>query len=82
LDRLVLYSSALAGLLRSFSKGGFGVCRAKGAREFSPGRRCCALARPSLASGVAESSGRDAGLAESGWSVAEPWVYVLISAPL
>jgi hypothetical protein len=33
--------------------GGFGVFRAKGARELSPG-----------------------------WSEAEPWVYVLISAPL
>jgi hypothetical protein len=36
--------------------------------DLSPGRRRCALARPRLASGVAESPGRDVGLAESGWS--------------
>ena len=35
--------------------------------ELSPGRRRCALARPSLASGIAESPGRDVGLAESGF---------------
>jgi hypothetical protein len=37
----------------------------------SPGRRRCALARPSLESGKAESPGRDVGLAESGF---QPWV--------
>jgi hypothetical protein len=31
-----------------------------------PSRRRCALARPSLASGIAESPGHDVGLAESG----------------
>ena len=43
--------------------------RPEGPRELSPGRRRCALARPGLASGIAESPGRDVGLAESGFSL-------------
>src|SRR6516225_1486990 len=37
--------------------------RPEGPWELSPGRRRCALARPGLASGIAESPGRDVGLA-------------------
>jgi hypothetical protein len=43
--------------------------RPEGPWELSPGRRRCALARPGLASGIAESPGRDVGLAESGFSL-------------
>jgi hypothetical protein len=52
-------------------KGRVKDLRPEGATELSPGRRRCALARPSLASGIAESPGRDVGLAESGF---QPWV--------
>ena len=44
--------------------------RPEGPPELSPGRRRCALARPGLASGIAESPGRDVGLAASGFSLA------------
>src|SRR5215469_9747633 len=39
LDKWVLCSSALGRLYKGFSRRGFGVFRAKGARELSPSRR-------------------------------------------
>ena len=52
--------------------GGTPVLRAlrpEGPWELGPGRRRCALARPGLASAIAELPGRDVGLAESGFSL-------------